>query len=266
MATVFISYAHADAGFVRLVIAALEEKGHDVGVDEKFLRGGDLLVPAIKNKISGCNFVVVFLSQESVQSKWVSREICETICAELTTNEAKLVPCRIGEIDDSVLPNVFTRHPAYEPLYIDYRNGSSQQTFIEELTRRLDEQNGSKFADDEYLTLDVGERGLEIYLTGPGVGWERNSMLRYAEMLKGYLLFGFRKNAVGGQFKHFVVCDADSYEVQRSIKDILRNAGYAVTGDGSYDDEPGRWRIWFLRRDYPTTMGMYDQFSNNYWR
>jgi TIR domain len=265
MATVFVSYAHADADFVRPVIVAIAEKGHDVEVDEKFLRGGDLLVPAIKNKVYRSNFVMVFLSPESVQSKWVSREICETIRVELETKVSKLVPCRIGEIDASALPEVFTKHPAYEPLYIDHRNDRPQQDFIDKLTQRLDERNASKFKDDEYMTLDIGERGLEIYLTGPGMRWERNSTLRYAETLEGYLLFGFRKAAIGRQFKHFVVCDENDDEEQRRIKDFLRNAGYAVTGDGDYDSDPGRWRIYFLRRDCPTTMGLHNFDSNNLW-
>jgi hypothetical protein len=265
MATVFISYARADAEFVRPIIAALGEKGHDVEADEKFLRGGDFLVPTIRSRINESDFVVVFLSAESVRSRWVSREICETIRTELETNEAKLVPCRIGEIDDSVLPEVFTRHPAYEPLYIDYRNDMTQQDFIEKLTQRLDEQNSSKFRDDEYMTLEIGKPYLEIYLTGPGVRWGRNSTLRYAEMLEGYLLFGFRKDAIGRQFKHFVLCDANDDEEQGRIKDILRNAGYAVTGDGDYDGEPGKWRIYFLRRDHPATGNPYDFDSNNLW-
>lgn len=265
MANVFVSYAHSDAEFVRPIVAAIEERGHNFEVDEKFLRGGDLLIPEIQNKINKSDFVVVFLSLGSVQSKWVSREICETIRAELETNEAKLVPCRIGEIDDSVLPEVFTRHSAYEPLYINYRNDRPQRDFIEELARRLGEQKGSKFKHDEYMTLNIGERGLEIYLTGPGMGWEKNSMLRYAETLEGYLLFGFRKNAIGGQFKHFVVCNETDVRGQRRIKDVLMNAGYAVTGDGDYDDEPGGWRIYFLRRDYPATRGYANPYSNNYW-
>ena len=114
------------------------------------------------------------------------------------------------------------------------------------------------------MVLEIEKRGLEIYLTGPDVGWDKDPLLKYSEEPEGYRLFGVRKDAVGDEFKHFVVCSADVRE-RRRIEGILRNAGYAVTGEGSEDDEPGRWRIWFLRPDYPTTKGYEHPYSNNQW-
>ncbi len=265
MATIFVSYSHSDVDFVALMVAAIKENGHSVEVDEKFLHGGDLLTSAIKDKIRRSDFTVVLLSSQSVQSEWVSREICEVVHMEHETNTAKLVPCRMGEMRDSALPEILTRYPAHEPLYIDYRDKGPPQDFFEKLVRRLDEQGGSKFKRGAHMTLKIGERGLGIYLTGPGLGWGRNSMLRYFETLEGYLLLGFTKNSIGRHFKHFVACDEADGNQQRKIKEVLENAGYAVTGDGGYDDEPGRWRIYFLRRDYPATKGYAEPFSNNYW-
>lgn len=266
MANIFVSYAHDDADFVIPIVDVIKKKGHNAELDKEFLSGGDRLVPAIKQKIEKSDFVIVFLSSSSVKSIWVAREIFEALRSELETGKGKIVPCIINKIRHSVFPEVFVKHPSYERVYIDFTNNDkTKQDSIDDLHKRLDKEQISEFAGDDYMILNIGERGLEIYLTGNDVEWEKNSQRRYAEMLESYLLFGFRKDALGPHFKHFVVCDKADIKGQKKIKDILKSTNYAVTGDGNDDDEAGKWRIWFLRRDYDTTRGYDHPYSNNVW-
>ena len=125
----------------------------------------------------------------------------------------------------------------------------------------------------------ISERRLEIYLTGSRVGWDKNPLLRYSETPEGYQLlslsrelFGLNsdeiedklKDLVGEEFKHFVACERA--DVGR-IDDILTQAGYAVTGDGTEEPgDPNKWRLWFLRRDYKVTDDDYEHpESTNLW-
>jgi hypothetical protein len=120
-----------------------------------------------------------------------------------------------------------------------------QHEYIEPLLKYLVNQTQGA---EQHMVLDVREPGLEIYLTGPEVGWNKNPRLRYQESSDGYLLTGFRDNEVGSQFKHFVVCKD---EEKTRIRDILSESNYTVTGHGKEDDEPGKWQFWFLVQDYP---------------
>ena len=108
------------------------------------------------------------------------------------------------------------------------------------------------------MILDIKKPGLEIYLTGEKVGWEKNPRLKYAKTPEGYRL-NFRKDGIGDEFKHFAVCN--EADVAR-VNDIFTRAGYEGTGDVE-DEEEGKRRVWFLLReeDFPrTTEG---SFINN---
>ena len=112
---------------------------------------------------------------------------------------------------------------------------------------------------DDELMLNIREPGLEIYLTGELVGWEKNSRLQYEETPEGYRLF-FSRDRVGDKYKHFVICD--EADVGR-IKNILTHRGYQVTGVDD-DEEGDKKRVWFLLgEDYPHTGE--DPFINNLW-
>ena len=105
--------------------------------------------------------------------------------------------------------------------------------------------------------LDISEPGLNIYLTGDFVHWERNEYLKYDEMLESYLLFGFQRTS-GDYFKHFVLCE--NRDAPR-LREIVQCAGYEVTGTGSKDAEPGKRRVWFCLPDYPIV----GDVRNNMW-
>jgi len=129
----------------------------------------------------------------------------------------------------------------------------------------------------EHMFLEIGKCGLEIYLTGNKVdtgggigGWDKHPLWRYLETPNGYLLFGFKKEEIGDEFKHFVVCN-DREEEVTEIKRILDEAGYGPTWEGSNDDLHRKLkRIWFLlrrdyKREYYSTKGFDDPMSNNLW-
>jgi hypothetical protein len=71
----FISHASADDNFVQKLRTQLEESGLSVWVDSRKLRGGDKLAPEIENAIVQARHVIVVLSQKTINSSWVRREI-----------------------------------------------------------------------------------------------------------------------------------------------------------------------------------------------
>lgn len=73
---VFISYSYSDQEFVERLVNALHEAGEDVWWDKWELSPGDSLIQKIfEEGLAQAKAVIVVLSPQSVQSKWVREEL-----------------------------------------------------------------------------------------------------------------------------------------------------------------------------------------------
>lgn len=73
--TVFISYYHEDADFANRLIDDLSAAGHACWVDTSAIKGGDEWVLTIAEGIINSYALVVIVTFEALQSKWVQKEI-----------------------------------------------------------------------------------------------------------------------------------------------------------------------------------------------
>jgi formylglycine-generating enzyme required for sulfatase activity len=73
--TVFISYYHGDADFAKQLIADLSAAGHACWIDTSAIKGGDEWVQTIAEGIINSYALVVIVTFEALQSKWVQKEI-----------------------------------------------------------------------------------------------------------------------------------------------------------------------------------------------
>ena len=87
MASVFLSYAHADARSATPVAVALEKAGHSVWWD-RHLRGGNQFSKEIEQALDAADVVVVLWSATSVESAWVRDE------ATAGRDSGRLIPRR----------------------------------------------------------------------------------------------------------------------------------------------------------------------------
>ncbi len=74
MAHVFISYAHADANFIKDLKLQLQDAGFDVWIDEDRLKAGENWRQAIDDAIQQSNILIVVISPEAYESKYVTYE------------------------------------------------------------------------------------------------------------------------------------------------------------------------------------------------
>lgn len=72
---VFISYSHQDKSFVKKLSAELEGQGVKVWWDYDSLQGGQDWQKEIELGIKQCDFFLVVLTPEAVESEWVGNEI-----------------------------------------------------------------------------------------------------------------------------------------------------------------------------------------------
>ena len=75
MTKVFISYAHNDLQRIRQIVRELKRANLDIWMDTRNLQGGDLWTAEIAEAISACNVFLLFMSESSMKSDDVRREV-----------------------------------------------------------------------------------------------------------------------------------------------------------------------------------------------
>ena len=83
MAKVFLSHSSLDKPFVRLFGEDLEAAGIYVWFDEARLKIGDSLPRELGMAISSTDYVLAFLSRNSIGSPWVQKELAIATALEI---------------------------------------------------------------------------------------------------------------------------------------------------------------------------------------
>jgi len=117
MSKVFISYSSMDRPFARKLEHALRSAGIDVWLDEKKLLVGDSIIKELGKAIKGTDIVLAVLSQSSIRSAWVEKELTLAMTREQEERVKVVLPVRI---DDCDVPD-FLR----DKLYTDFSSGAS---------------------------------------------------------------------------------------------------------------------------------------------
>lgn len=73
--TVFISYARIDSDFAHKIIDALKQHGITTWIDESSIQPGEDWFTRIGQAVKDCQMMLVILSPNSMNSKWVKREL-----------------------------------------------------------------------------------------------------------------------------------------------------------------------------------------------
>jgi hypothetical protein len=144
---VFLSHSWHDNAFVRLFREDLEAAGVEAWVDEVRLKVADPLPIEIANALANSDYVLVFLSQHSIESRWVQKEMSIATSLEISGTQVHLLPIRL---DDSAVPPLLA-----DRLYADFRNPSQYDSEFRNILGRL---NPDALPRREYsfycLTLD----------------------------------------------------------------------------------------------------------------
>lgn len=92
------------------------------------------------------------------------------------------------------------------------------------------------------VKLQIPMRGLEVYLVGDSVGWNRHESRLFRVCGESYTLV--LSGTPGDQFKCFVHIKVGQNPTE--VRRALEQAGYVITGSGDVDPKSGQPRIWFL--------------------
>ena len=129
MSSIFLSHNHADKPFVRRFAQDLQAAGVRVWLDEAEMLIGDSLIEKIRQGIDEMEYLGVVLSQNSVKSEWVKREVDVAMNQEIEGKRVKILPL---VIENCELPGFLKGK-----LYADFRDPQRYEEELKKILRRL---------------------------------------------------------------------------------------------------------------------------------
>jgi hypothetical protein len=133
MSSIFLSHNHADKPFVRRLAQDLQAAGVRVWLDEAEMNIGDSLIEKIREGIDQIEYLGVVLSQNSVESQWVKREVDLAMNQEIEGKRVRVLPL---VIDDCELPGFLKGK-----LYANFRAPNQYTEELAKILRRLSNTN-----------------------------------------------------------------------------------------------------------------------------
>jgi len=114
---VFFSYSHMDSQIVRAIAEKLKKFPIDVWVDVREIKTGDSIVKAVSDSIDSADFVIIFMSRQSLGSSWTRREIDIAISKRLSqSGGAIILPVLLEDVE---IPPLLR-----DVKYLDLRSGT----------------------------------------------------------------------------------------------------------------------------------------------
>jgi hypothetical protein len=99
MLKVFIAYSRKDREFAEKLEKNLSQEGVDVWLDKKKLLVGDSIIEKIETAINKSDYIIAVLSNVSVRSNWVKKELYWAIMKEQELDAKLVLPVKIEECD-----------------------------------------------------------------------------------------------------------------------------------------------------------------------
>lgn len=137
MSFVFLSYARSDAQIVDKIANDLQKEGFDLWFDRRNLIAGQNWQTQIEKAITEAAFIIVFISKNSLQSKWVQEEYRVAFERQQRAGGTRLIPVLLEKVE---LPNFLS-----VIQYVDFTESYSQG--MRNLVRALKTPSGPKPKD-----------------------------------------------------------------------------------------------------------------------
>jgi hypothetical protein len=116
----FLSHSSKDKSFVRRLAADLVAHGVKVWLDEQRILVGDSIPEKIAQGLAESDFFLMVVSQNSIESSWVKKELNNALVHEIERRKVKVMPIKL---DDAQIPDSII-----DKAYADFR-GSYEDGF-----------------------------------------------------------------------------------------------------------------------------------------
>lgn len=133
---VFLSHSSADKAFIRKLATDLTSNGVKVWLDEQNIRVGDSIPESIAQGVAESDFFLIAVSEHSVKSEWVKRELNSALVREIAKRKTAVLPVRLSNVE---MPEAI-RDKRYADFTESYKKGLSD--LLEAITHEPTTANG----------------------------------------------------------------------------------------------------------------------------
>ena len=93
---VFLSHSSHDKAFVRQLSADLTKAGVGIWLDEQRILVGDSIVEKVGQGLVESDFFIIVLSEASVESEWVKKELNRALLSEIEKRRVIVLPAKLN--------------------------------------------------------------------------------------------------------------------------------------------------------------------------
>lgn len=119
---VFLSHSSIDKPFIRQLAADLTSEGILVWLDEQQIKVGDSINEKVSQGLAESDFFVIALSENSIKSEWVKKELNSALIDEIESKKVKVFPIKI---DNTSIP-VLIKDKKYADFTKSYKTGLNE--------------------------------------------------------------------------------------------------------------------------------------------
>lgn len=123
----FISHSSLDKPFIRQLASDLVGEGVAIWLDEQKILVGDSIPEKISQGLAESDYFLIGLSEASVKSPWVRKELNSALISEIEKREVKILPLKLSDCE---IPELI-KDKKYADFSSNYKKG------LEELLRSL---------------------------------------------------------------------------------------------------------------------------------
>jgi len=116
---VFISYSHQDKDFVTALAANLVRRNVHIWLDTWEINVGDSLLNKVQLALEQASAIIVVLSETSVKSNWVNKELNSGLMRELEEKRVIILPVLV---DNCTIP-LFLKEKKYADFRLNFDEG-----------------------------------------------------------------------------------------------------------------------------------------------
>jgi hypothetical protein len=115
----FISHSSKDKPFIRQLTADLTKAGISVWLDEQKILVGDSISEKISQGLVESDYFLIALSDDSVKSAWVQRELNAALINEIEKRQVKILPIKLSDCEVPTL----IKDKKYADFSTSYKTG-----------------------------------------------------------------------------------------------------------------------------------------------
>ena len=115
----FVSHSSKDKPFIRQLASDLTEQGITVWIDEQMIKVGDSIVEKISQGLAESDYFLIALSENSVNSEWVKKELNQALLKEIEAREVKILPLKLSECEIPLL----IKEKKFADFSVSYKSG-----------------------------------------------------------------------------------------------------------------------------------------------